>query len=77
VVSLVVMAQVLLVLQDLAFYISCCTHLSWRGILVVSLVVMAQVFLVLKHLVAVLALEDVVVLVSLLVPLPGKRKTSV
>jgi hypothetical protein len=43
---------------------------------VVSLVVVAQVFLVLEDLVAVLALEDVVVLVSLLVPLPGKRNTS-
>jgi hypothetical protein len=41
---------------------------------VVSLVVMAQVLLVLEDLVAVLALEDVVVLVSLLVPLPGKEK---
>jgi hypothetical protein len=43
---------------------------------VVSLVVMAQVLLVLEDLVAVLALEDVVVLVSLLMPLPGKRNTS-
>ncbi len=42
----------------------------------VGLVVMAQVLLVLKHLVAVLALEDVVVLVSLFVPLPGKRNTG-
>ncbi len=42
----------------------------------VSLVVMAQVLLVLEDLVAVFALEDVVVLVPLLVPLPGKRKTS-
>jgi hypothetical protein len=40
---------------------------------VVSLVVVAQVLLVLENLVAVLALEDVVVLVSLLVPLPGKK----
>ncbi len=43
----------------------------------VGLVVVAQVLLVLEDLVAVLALEDVVVLVSLLVPLPGKRNTSV
>jgi hypothetical protein len=35
---------------------------------------MAQVLLVLEDLVAVLALEDVVVLVSLFVPLPGKEK---
>jgi hypothetical protein len=40
----------------------------------VSLVVMAQVLLVLEDLVAVLALEDVVVLVSLLVPLPGNQR---
>jgi hypothetical protein len=35
---------------------------------------MAQVFLVLEDLVAVLALEDVIVLVSLLVPLPGNQR---
>jgi hypothetical protein len=36
---------------------------------------MAQVLLVLKHLVAVFALEDVVVLVSLFVAFPGKKTT--
>jgi hypothetical protein len=42
----------------------------------VSLVVVAQVLLVLEDLVAVLALEDVVVLVSLLVPFPGKKTSG-
>ncbi len=41
----------------------------------VSFVVMAEVFLVLEDLVAVLALEDVVVLVSLLVAFPGNKTT--
>ncbi len=40
----------------------------------VGLVVVAQVLLVLEDLVAVLALEDVVVLVSLLVPLPAHQR---
>jgi len=40
---------------------------------VVSLVVMAQVLLILEDLVAVLALEYVVVLVPLFMPFPGKQ----
>jgi hypothetical protein len=48
------------------------THRARCGILMVGLVVMSEILLVLEDLVAVLALEYVVVLVPLLVALPSQ-----